>query len=109
MALQAELLAQGSVLRGELSAVQLERMRLEGELSSLRETNQNLDLSTARLTSQYQVSPRCLLIHSLTFVHTGSETMDTQQGVELQQKHSAGFQFIGSSSKYNFQARVTSM
>lgn len=62
--MQAELLAQGSVLRGELSAIQLERMRLEGELSSLRETNQNLDLSTARLTSQYQVSPRCSLIHT---------------------------------------------
>ncbi|XP_068181188.1 coiled-coil domain containing 88A isoform X2 [Antennarius striatus] len=55
LALQAELLAQGSVLRGELSATQLERMRLEGELSALRETNQSLDLSSARLTSQYQL------------------------------------------------------
>ncbi|XP_056239475.1 coiled-coil domain containing 88A [Seriola aureovittata] len=52
---QAELLAQGSVLRGELSASQLERTRLEGELSALRETNQSLDLSNARLTSQYQL------------------------------------------------------
>nr|XP_046262010.1 coiled-coil domain containing 88A [Scatophagus argus] len=55
LALQAELLAQGSVLRGELSASQLERTRLEGELSTLRETNQSLDLSNARLTSQYQL------------------------------------------------------
>ncbi|KAM9356819.1 coiled-coil domain containing 88A [Symphorus nematophorus] len=55
LALQAELLAQGSVLRGELSASQLERTRLEGELSALRETNQSLDLSSARLTSQYQL------------------------------------------------------
>uniref|UniRef100_A0A7N6AUY2 HOOK N-terminal domain-containing protein n=1 Tax=Anabas testudineus TaxID=64144 RepID=A0A7N6AUY2_ANATE len=52
---QAELLAQGSMLRGELSASQLERTRLEGELSALRETNQSLDLSNARLTSQYQL------------------------------------------------------
>lgn len=56
LALQADLLAQGSVLKGELSASQLERTRLEGELSSLRETNQSLDLSNARLTSQYQVA-----------------------------------------------------
>uniref|UniRef100_A0A7N8WR62 Coiled-coil domain containing 88B n=1 Tax=Mastacembelus armatus TaxID=205130 RepID=A0A7N8WR62_9TELE len=55
LALQAELLAQGSMLRGELSASQLERTRLEGELSALRETNQSLDLSNARLTSQYQL------------------------------------------------------
>ncbi|KAG8003976.1 Girdin, partial [Nibea albiflora] len=55
LASQAELLAQGSVLRGELSASQLERTRLEGELSALRETNQSLDLSSARLTSQYQL------------------------------------------------------
>ncbi|KAM3613360.1 uncharacterized protein V6R79_024728 [Siganus canaliculatus] len=55
LALQAELLAQGSMLRGELSASQLERTRLEGEISVLRETNQNLDLSSARLTSQYQL------------------------------------------------------
>uniref|UniRef100_A0A3B4UX84 Coiled-coil domain containing 88B n=1 Tax=Seriola dumerili TaxID=41447 RepID=A0A3B4UX84_SERDU len=55
LASQAELLAQGSVLRGELSASQLERTRLEGELSALRETNQSLDLSNARLTSQYQL------------------------------------------------------
>lgn len=58
LALQADLLAQGSVLKGELSASQLERTRLEGELSGLRETNQSLDLSNARLTSQYQVSGR---------------------------------------------------
>lgn len=56
LALQADLLAQGSVLKAELSTSQLERTRLEGELSSLRETNQSLDLSNARLTSQYQVS-----------------------------------------------------
>ncbi|XP_042348731.1 coiled-coil domain containing 88A [Plectropomus leopardus] len=55
LASQAELLAQGTVLRGELSASQLERTRLEGELSALRETNQSLDLSSARLTSQYQL------------------------------------------------------
>ncbi|KAG7518913.1 hypothetical protein JOB18_047235 [Solea senegalensis] len=55
LALQTELLAQGLVLRGELSASQLERTRLEGELSALRETNQSLDLSNARLTSQYQL------------------------------------------------------
>ncbi|XP_035017740.1 coiled-coil domain containing 88A [Hippoglossus stenolepis] len=55
LALQVELLAQGSVLRGELSTSQLERTRLEGELSALRETNQSLDLSNARLTSQYQL------------------------------------------------------
>ncbi|XP_040903884.1 coiled-coil domain containing 88A isoform X2 [Toxotes jaculatrix] len=55
LALQAELLAQGSMLRGELSAAQLERTRLEGELSALRETNQSLDLNNARLTSQYQL------------------------------------------------------
>ncbi|KAM7389858.1 hypothetical protein PAMP_023808 [Pampus punctatissimus] len=54
LASQAELLAQGSELRGELSASQLERTRLEGELSVLRETNQNLDLNNVRLTSQYQ-------------------------------------------------------
>lgn len=57
LASQAELLSQGSLLRGELSASQLERTRLEGELSALRETNQSLDLSNARLTSQYQVVP----------------------------------------------------
>ncbi|XP_061581562.1 coiled-coil domain containing 88A [Cololabis saira] len=55
LASQAELLAQGSVLRAELSTSQLERTRLEGELSALRETNQSLDLSSARLTSQYQL------------------------------------------------------
>ncbi|KAM4622116.1 coiled-coil domain containing 88A isoform 2-T2 [Polymixia lowei] len=52
---QAEFLAQGSVLRAELSASQLERTRLEGELSALRENNQSLDLSNVRLTSQYQL------------------------------------------------------
>ncbi|XP_054890433.1 coiled-coil domain containing 88A isoform X2 [Poeciliopsis prolifica] len=55
LASQAELLAQGSVLKAELSASQLEKTRLEGELSALRETNQSLDLSSARLTSQYQL------------------------------------------------------
>ncbi|KAM6924166.1 coiled-coil domain containing 88A [Xenentodon cancila] len=55
LASQAELLAQGSVLKAELSASHLERTRLEGELSALRETNQSLDLSSARLTSQYQL------------------------------------------------------
>lgn len=59
LALQAELLAQGSVLRGEVSTSQLERTRLEGELSALKETNQSLDISNARLTSQYQVLTRC--------------------------------------------------
>lgn len=49
-------MAQGSVLKAELSASQLERTRLEGELSGLRGTNQSLDLSNARLTSQYQVT-----------------------------------------------------
>ncbi|KAG7464519.1 hypothetical protein MATL_G00166490 [Megalops atlanticus] len=52
---QAELMAQGSVLRGELSAAQLERTRLEGELNTLREQNQHLDLNNARLASQYQL------------------------------------------------------
>ena len=52
---QTELLAQGSVLRGELSAAQLERTRLEGEISTLRENNQSLDLFNVRLNSQYQV------------------------------------------------------
>ncbi|KAJ8246944.1 hypothetical protein GJAV_G00257040 [Gymnothorax javanicus] len=55
MQVQTELLAQGSVLRGELSAAQLERTRLEGELSTLREQNQHLDLNNARLASQYQL------------------------------------------------------
>ncbi|XP_077388443.1 coiled-coil domain containing 88A isoform X2 [Festucalex cinctus] len=55
VASQAELLAQGSLLRGELSASLLERTRLEGELSTLREANQSLDLSNARLTSQFQL------------------------------------------------------
>ncbi|MEQ2201092.1 hypothetical protein XENOCAPTIV_007445, partial [Xenoophorus captivus] len=55
LASQAELLAQGSVLKAELNASQLEKTRLEGELSALRETNQSLDLSNARLTSQYQL------------------------------------------------------
>ncbi|KAM4554724.1 coiled-coil domain containing 88A [Odontesthes bonariensis] len=55
LASQAELLAQGSVLKVELSASQLEKTRVEGELSVLKETNQSLDLSNARLTSQYQL------------------------------------------------------
>lgn len=74
LALQAELLAQGSVLRGELSASQLERMRLEGELSTLRETNQSLDLSNARLTSQYQVLTRCTHTHTEMYLHTCNYT-----------------------------------
>ncbi|XP_026859447.2 girdin isoform X2 [Electrophorus electricus] len=52
---QAELLAQVSVLRGEMSTVQLERTRLEGELNALKEQNQKLDLSNVRLNSQYQL------------------------------------------------------
>ncbi|XP_072293768.1 coiled-coil domain containing 88A isoform X2 [Eucyclogobius newberryi] len=55
LASQAELLAQGSVLRGELSTSQLEKTRLEGELSTLREAHQSLDISNARLTSQFQL------------------------------------------------------
>ncbi|CAL8328026.1 unnamed protein product [Gadus morhua 'NCC'] len=55
LAAQAELLAQGSVLSGELRAALLERTRLEGEVSTLRESNQNLDLCNVRLTSQYQL------------------------------------------------------
>ncbi|KAK7922429.1 hypothetical protein WMY93_009331 [Mugilogobius chulae] len=55
LASQAELLAQGSVLRGELSTSQLEKTRLEGELSTLREAHQSLDISYARLTSQFQL------------------------------------------------------
>uniref|UniRef100_A0A3Q2Z3Z1 Coiled-coil domain containing 88B n=1 Tax=Hippocampus comes TaxID=109280 RepID=A0A3Q2Z3Z1_HIPCM len=51
----AELLAQGSLLRGELSASLLERTRLEGELNTVREANQSLDLSNTRLTSQFQL------------------------------------------------------
>lgn len=74
LALQAELLAQGSVLRGELSASQLERMRLEGELSTLRETNQSLDLSNARLTSQYQVLTRCTHTHTQKCIYTSATT-----------------------------------
>ncbi|XP_076877467.1 coiled-coil domain containing 88A [Brachyhypopomus gauderio] len=52
---QAELLAQVSVLRGEMSSVQLDRTRLEGELNSLKEQNQKLDLSNVRLNSQHQL------------------------------------------------------
>ncbi|XP_076148369.1 coiled-coil domain containing 88A isoform X1 [Alosa pseudoharengus] len=52
---QSELLAQGSVVRAELNSAQLERTRLEGELSTLKEQNQNLDLNYARLQSQYQL------------------------------------------------------
>ncbi|XP_051929011.1 coiled-coil domain containing 88A [Hippocampus zosterae] len=55
VASQAELLAQGSLLREELSASLLERTRLEGELNTVREANQSLDLSNARLTSQFQL------------------------------------------------------
>ena len=56
--MQSELLAQGSVLRSELNSAQLERTRLEGELSTLKEQNQNLDLNYNRLHSQYQVCVR---------------------------------------------------
>lgn len=69
LASQAELLAQGSVLRAELNASQLERTRLEGELSALKETHQSLDLSNARLTSQYQVwadTQKCIHTHTPT-------------------------------------------
>ncbi|XP_063046686.1 coiled-coil domain containing 88A [Engraulis encrasicolus] len=52
---QSELLAQGSVLRADMNAAQLERTRLEGEMSTLREQNQNLDLNYARLQNQYQL------------------------------------------------------
>lgn len=76
LALQAELLAQGSVLRGELSASQLERMRLEGELSALRESNQSLDLSNARLTSQFQVLTRCT--HSNVPTHRYTQVLCIQ-------------------------------
>lgn len=73
LASQAELLAQGSMLKGELSASQLERTRLEGELSTLRETNQSRDLSNARLTSQYQVLTRHTQKYAATHlqIHTG--------------------------------------
>lgn len=53
--MQSELLAQSSVVRAELSAAQLERTRLEGELSALKEQNQQLDLNSVRLSSKYQV------------------------------------------------------
>ncbi|KAG9272472.1 girdin-like [Astyanax mexicanus] len=52
---QSELLAQISVLRSDMSSVQLERTRLEGELSKLKEQNQQLDLNNVRLNSQYQL------------------------------------------------------
>ncbi|XP_051505244.1 coiled-coil domain containing 88A isoform X1 [Myxocyprinus asiaticus] len=52
---QSELLAQSSVLRAEFSTAQLERTRLEGELSTLKEHNQQLDLNNVRLSSQYQL------------------------------------------------------
>lgn len=98
LALQAELLAQGTALRADLSNFQLERIRLEGELSSLRETNQDLDISNARLTSQYQVSPRCSIIHTWkewntnekrktkamfkgAFIHVGRETTEIHKGI----------------------------
>ncbi|XP_066505286.1 coiled-coil domain containing 88A [Hoplias malabaricus] len=53
--LQSELMAQVSVLRGEISSSQLERTRLEGELNMLKEQNQKLDLNNVRLNSQYQL------------------------------------------------------
>lgn len=91
LALQAELLAQGSVLRGELSASQLERTRLEGELSALRETNQNLDISSARLTSQYQVLTRAhtqMHTHKCTYTKTHSGVLYSccQSTIDMQKK-----------------------
>lgn len=52
---QSELLAQSSVLRAEMSAAQLERTKLEGDLNTLKEQNQQMDLNYVRLSSQYQV------------------------------------------------------
>lgn len=52
---QSELLAQSSVLRAEMSAAQLERTKLEGDLNSLKEQNQQTDLNYVRLSGQYQV------------------------------------------------------
>lgn len=52
---QSELLAQSSVLRADLSAAQLERTRLEGQINTLKEQNQQLDLNNVRLSSQNQV------------------------------------------------------
>ncbi|KAL7863013.1 hypothetical protein SRHO_G00119970 [Serrasalmus rhombeus] len=52
---QSELMAQVSVLRGEMSSAQLERTKLEGELNTLKEQNQQLDLNNVRLNSQYQL------------------------------------------------------
>ncbi|XP_067313377.1 coiled-coil domain containing 88A isoform X2 [Pseudorasbora parva] len=52
---QSELLAQSSVLRAEMSTAQLERTRLEGKLNTLKEQNQQLDLSNVRLSSQNQL------------------------------------------------------
>lgn len=53
--MQSELMAQVSVLRNEMSMAQLERTKLEGELNMLKEQNQQLDLNSVRLNSQYQV------------------------------------------------------
>ncbi|GAA6064877.1 coiled-coil domain containing 88A isoform X1 [Tachysurus ichikawai] len=52
---QSELMAQVSVQRSEMSAAQLERTKLEGELNKLKEQNQQLDLNNVRLNSQYQL------------------------------------------------------
>ncbi|XP_057204958.1 coiled-coil domain containing 88A [Triplophysa rosa] len=52
---QSELLAQSSVLRAEMSAAQLERTKLEGDLNTLKEQNQQMDLNYVRLSSQYQL------------------------------------------------------
>ncbi|XP_048032357.1 coiled-coil domain containing 88A [Megalobrama amblycephala] len=52
---QSELLAQSSVLRADLSAAQLERTRLEGQINTLKEQNQQLDLNNVRLSSQNQL------------------------------------------------------
>lgn len=52
---QSELMAQVSVLRSELSASQLERTKMEGELNMLKEQNQQLDLNNVRFNSQFQL------------------------------------------------------
>lgn len=56
--MQSELMAQVSVLRSAMSTAQLERTKLEGELNMLKEQNQQLDLNSVRLNSQYQVEKK---------------------------------------------------
>lgn len=60
--MQSELLAQASVVRNDLSTAQLERIKLEGELNTLKEQNQQLDLNNVRLNSQYQVKLIIIMI-----------------------------------------------